>query len=389
MIAGIIAFALLMAMLGLMIGGISAMPLKNFFLDGFWQNFLAWSTLILFLGVPVIGLIIWLIRRLIGAKSKNPYLGYIFGGLWTLGWVSVICLAALITANYRTKAGVQDKLTIAQPSNSKLYLKVTSAYMVNYYGSDWYGIHWDGDDAPFYGLNEDSLMLRTVQVRVVKSDDSSFHISLIKFSRGNTPQAAKNYASNINFNPVQNDSLITLPKGFTITQNEKYRNQQIVMIVEVPVNKKIELNKNLQDYKWIDIQLDDNHNEGWATDWSDNWQTDYHWRGNVEYIMTDNGLKPTHASDEYETDENTDDTQQQLDDIRKQQQDLNQKQKELENSLQKDSSKYHYQPAPKIDTAIILPKNKKAKEVTPAVQAQSNSENIFRAPSGILLMKIS
>jgi hypothetical protein len=55
-LAGILAFTILVALLGMIAGSVSVFPLKDFFLEGFWQNFLSWTTLILFLFVPAIGL---------------------------------------------------------------------------------------------------------------------------------------------------------------------------------------------------------------------------------------------------------------------------------------------------------------------------------------------
>jgi hypothetical protein len=63
-VAGTIAFALFVALLGLLFGGIGVWPLKNFIIDGFWQNTFAWGTLILFLGVPLVGFILWVLRRI-------------------------------------------------------------------------------------------------------------------------------------------------------------------------------------------------------------------------------------------------------------------------------------------------------------------------------------
>jgi hypothetical protein len=91
-----LAFTILVALLGMIAGSVSVFPLKDFFLEGFWQNFLSWTTLILFLFVPAIGLLTWLVRRIIGATAGSKYLGFTFGGLWTLGWISVVLLIASI-----------------------------------------------------------------------------------------------------------------------------------------------------------------------------------------------------------------------------------------------------------------------------------------------------
>ncbi len=392
MIAGVIAFALLMAMIGLMLGGVSVLPLKDYFLNGFWQNFLAWGTIILFLGIPIIGLIIWLVRRIIGAKSHNAYLGYIFGGLWTLGWICVIFFIASVANEYKTKAGVEEKVSITQPRNNKLWVRVSPGALVNYYGSDWYGIHWDDGDAPFYGINEDSLMLRTIQVRVVKSEDSAFHLNMIKFSRGSNPESAKEAASQISFAVTQQDSILTLPRAFTITPEQKYRNQQILLVVEVPVGKKIELDKQVGEYKWINIDLNDDHNGGWGVDWNDNWENSYNWRTGEEYVMTDNGLKSTHPTEEEiqneqdNPDDNAEDKKQQLQDIEQQKIELDKKQQDLEKSLQQDSTKYQYKPAAPQQPATEKTPGKTADLKTGDA---GNEPEMITTPSSFMLMKIN
>ena len=80
-IAGIMAFALIMVLIALLFSGVGVFPFKNYLLTGFWQNFLAWSSLFLFLGIPVLALITWLIRRIVGARSRTHYLGCMFSGV--------------------------------------------------------------------------------------------------------------------------------------------------------------------------------------------------------------------------------------------------------------------------------------------------------------------
>jgi hypothetical protein len=239
---------------------------------------------------------------------------------------------------------VEENVTINQPSPGKLYVKAEQRYKINYYGSDWYGIHWD-HDAPFYGISEDSLMLRTVQVRVIKSDDSVYHLNMIKFSRGNNPEMAREYASKIIFPVEQSDSVLVLPRGFTVTNNEKYRNQEVLLLIAVPLNKKIELDKSVSDYNWFNIEL--GNDNGWDEDWNEDWQNSYSWRSNREYVMTDKGLKPTHLTDEEKAEEDNmnGDKQKQLEDLKRQKEELDQKQQEIEKSLKQDSSRYHYQPS--------------------------------------------
>ena len=333
LVAGSIAFGLLMAMIvlilvmvGVMAGGVSAFPLKGFIIAGPYQNFLAWSTLLLFLGVPVIAFVVWIIRRLIRTKSRNPYIGYTFGSLWTLGWIAAILLVASVSRDYKTKAGIEEKMTIVQPSNGKIFIKAAPRSNVRYFDGDWYGIHWDRNESPFYALSEDSIVLRTVQLRIQKSEDSSFHISEIKFSRGANPEAAKNAASKIDFSINQLDSIVNLPRGFDISRSEKFRNQQVLLLIDVPVGKKIEIDRTIYEYSGFNLDLGDGYND-W--DWNDDWHNNYSWNSNVEYIMTNDGLKPTH--------------QQEVKDEDYENQDEQSEPAEKPNII--DSSRYHYQPS--------------------------------------------
>lgn len=282
-IAGIVAFALLIALIALLYSGIGIFPLKNFLLEGFWENFFAWSVVTMFIGVPIIAFIVWIARRMMRVKSGNPYLGYAFGSLWIVGLVSVFVLIGMISRNFRTKTSATEQVGITQPSTGNMIVKVSDD-KIRYYSSDWF----DGE-LPFLSMNEDSMMLNTVRVKVVKSSDSSYHIQMVKLARGNTPAIAEKNAANMHFPVTQNDSLIILPKGFPISKEDKFRNQQVMVVVEVPVGKKIMIDKSVDWFDWFDINID--RRRRWNIDWDERWDNSYSWRNNVQYIMTAEGLE--------------------------------------------------------------------------------------------------
>lgn len=289
-IAGIIAFALLIALIAILYSGVAVFPLKNFLLEGFWQNFFAWSVITLFIGVPIIALVVWIVRRIMRVRSRNPYLGYTFGSLWILGLISVFVLIGMVGRNFRIRTSVTEEASITQPANNSMFIKVMDG-KVRYYSSDWF----DGD-FPFLSLNEDSMLLNTVRLKIVKSEDSVYHIKLVKLSLGNTPASAENNASSINFPITQKDSLFYFPKGFPISSNNKFRNQQVMAVVEVPVGKKIMIDGSIDRYDWFDVNF--NRRRGWNIDWNDKWDNSYSWSNNVQYIMTNDGLQRTDAKDE-------------------------------------------------------------------------------------------
>lgn len=320
-IAGMIAFALLMALLGLLLGGVTVFPIKNFFLQGFWQNALAWATVIGFLVVPIVAFIVWIIRRVMKVQTRNRILPATFGTLWSLGLVALIVLAAMISGNFRTKSVVEETVNFVQPSHGKLIVEIEKDN-AHFYGGDWFGFDWDKEDAPFYGISEDSLLLRTVRIDVNKSKDSLYHVKIFKFSRGNKPDFAKKYASVINFNIKQNDSVITLPKGFVITKEDKFRNQQVLVVIEVPQGKTIKLDGAIGNYNWFEINYNKRHN--WNINLDRNWQHSLHWDEDTEMIMGEKKLYSPKTKKELQ-----EDSQDELDEINKQKKELEQREKEL------------------------------------------------------------
>ncbi|MBO9199820.1 PspC domain-containing protein [Niastella sp. MAH-29] len=284
-IVGMIALALFATLMGLLFGGVPVMTFKEFLLEGFWQSFLAWATVFLFLGVPVIAMITWLIRRIMGVRSKNHYLGYVFGTLWFIGIVCASLLTGSIFRSFRAGAFVEENVAVAHPNQGKLYLDVTTRNVnYHYFSNDWF--NWS-EDWPLFGANLDSFMLNTVRIDVVKSPDSAFHVTKRMFSRGSDPLHARNLAEKINFQTYQVDSVLYLPKGFSISKNERFRSQQVLLILQVPVGKRFFLDRSISNYSWFDVRY--NRHGGFQID--DTWEHTYWVDTDKEYIMTPDGPK--------------------------------------------------------------------------------------------------
>jgi phage shock protein PspC (stress-responsive transcriptional regulator) len=298
-IAGIIAFSLIMVLASLVFRGNGILHLKGYVLEGFWQNFLAWSGFFLFLVIPVIALLTWLIRRISGTRSRNHYLGYSFATLWVLGLISVIVLAGMIVNNFRSRQHVEQAVSLVQPPTGKLMVQ-TEAPTNRYEDTDWWFDMDFGRNSPFYFRSQDSILLTTVRVRLLKSGDSGYHVNLVKLSRGSDGNSARQLANNIEFRVYQTDSTLRLPYGFNIAHGDKFRNQQVLVEVSVPVGKRILVKSSIDDYHWFNIHPGRRHihwNDG--KDWNLELDEDiddndaYPYSTNVEYVMTPTGLSRT------------------------------------------------------------------------------------------------
>lgn len=286
-IAGTIALALFGILMAVIFGGVAWWPVNDFLWTNKWQPVFAWGTIILFLAVPLIAFLVWLIRRIIGVRSRSSYLGWLFGGLWTLGWVSVILLVSSVARDFRSYGEDSNTIQISQPGNKMTV--VVSQPVLEFSDREW----WiEGGDEK-WNLGADSLKLALVDFEIEKSPDSGYHVILVKQSRGRSSNDARTRASQIQYSVTSKDSILDIGNGFAISKNSKYRGQMIELIIQVPVGKKIRFDESItRKLNPVEIKMNENRRRlrrSITIDYDD-W---FEYRTNVDYIMTADGDKGT------------------------------------------------------------------------------------------------
>ncbi|MEJ7678903.1 MAG: hypothetical protein WKG06_13815 [Segetibacter sp.] len=91
-IVGCIVFAIVIALFSLGVAFTGLLPAKDYILRSGWQNLFAWGTLILFIWVPVVGIVTWIIRRLTKKRGNSTLIRSSFISLWLIGLVLFNCL---------------------------------------------------------------------------------------------------------------------------------------------------------------------------------------------------------------------------------------------------------------------------------------------------------
>ena len=279
-IIGCFAFAFVVGLFAFAIASIGVFPLKGFLLTDGWQNFFAWGTLIFFIAVPVIGIITWVIRRLAKMKSNRKVLRFTFISLYIIGWVCFIFLLASVTQDFKSTSSINEQeIALTNPALTKLEVTNNSP-LKKYYRNNWLRFE------PFQNLDDDTVFVENISVKIIKSANDSFRVTMIKMANGSNRRAADTLARLIQFSVTQKDSLLLLDKGIAITRDDKFRNQRVIITIYVPVGKQIRVDNSVGwghniriNGPWnnndIDIDIEDEE-RGWGE--------------NVNYIMRANGL---------------------------------------------------------------------------------------------------
>lgn len=283
-IIGCVVFGLVMGLFGLGVFSIGVFPLKDYILKGSWQNVYAWGTLLLFIAVPIIGIITWIIRRIAKLRSNSRILNLTFGSLWTIGWICIIMLIGSIVRDFKSPSRLEEEqISLTNPQVNKLVVTSSDPLNKKYYGRNWLRLE------PFENIiDEDTAFVRNVYVEIAKATSDSFKVTMKKIARGNTRPEANSLANLIEFDVQQKDSILQLDKGIAINKTDKFRNQAVIITVYVPVGKQIRINKGIG---W-QVHFGDDR---WARNWNDNFddwdgEADMRWQSDVDYIMKEDGL---------------------------------------------------------------------------------------------------
>lgn len=285
-IGSIVAFALLMILVALLIAFAVVWPLSDFLLHGVWQNLTGAGTVLLFFAIPFVAIVVWLIRRIIGIKSKHHYLGWIFAGLWTIGWICLFSFASLKGKDFSRSGEVENTIPIQQPTGGRMRIELGKT------PGKYHPVQWinDGDaEVPLLNDTEDSLLLNTVNIRIARSPDSLYHLRMIRRSRGSSNGLAEELADGISFPIDQQDSILRLPKGFPIAQTDGFHNQQVILILQVPDGKSIYIDDAVDWFGYFNM---DGNSSGINIRYRREYGTEnFNWKHGVWYIMRPDGLE--------------------------------------------------------------------------------------------------
>ncbi|MFL5741658.1 MAG: PspC domain-containing protein [Flavisolibacter sp.] len=288
-VAGCIALSLFAVLMVLIFGGVAWWPINNFLWTSPMQKFLAWGTLLFFLVVPVLGFMTWLVRRVVRARSRSRNLSWVFGGLWSIGWICAILFAISIAKDLRVHDHTEaTEIPISQPAADKMIVRVNEPE-IRYSGNMW----WIHADNTGWDISEDVMKYNNVRIIIDKSDDSLYHLRETKYSLGQSLSDAQNRASKIGFNVSSQDSILNLGSGITIDKDSKFRGQALTLDLYVPVGKKIRFDESIIGAynPWV-IRRNETGDRYWRERYSErDWDYGHYfnWESDVDYVMTSDG----------------------------------------------------------------------------------------------------
>jgi hypothetical protein len=365
-IAGCIVLGLFSLLMVLIFGGVTSWPVNNFLWTSNLQKLSAWGTLLFFIAVPVVAFMTWLIRRIVHARPGRS-LGWIFGGLWVVGWVCAVVFAASIAKDLRIydRTNAID-VPMVQPAKGRMIVKVNEPE-IRYSGNLWW-MH--NDEHTGWDVSDDTMKYNNIKIRYDKSDDSSYHVRLYKYSAGSTLTDAQNRASQTLFNVGYQDSVLNMASGLAITKSSKFRGQGVIVEITIPVGKKIRFDESvLEAYNpWV-VRKSWRERSYWGHRWQSDWDYDdfFDLKPDVDYTMQADGklLSPDEEQQKENESHNS-----KKEDLKKSIQEREKKMNEERKKLEEDKKKLN----------DSIPSNDASKSIDDIKKAEANTRMTNYSP---------
>lgn len=219
---------------------VEAWELSELLFTGDVIRTLVYSGLSLLVFIPLLGIVSAGIRLLFDIRPRMRVLSHFFFSLWLMGLV--FCLVSGIQTGLQFKDSGQAlyEVELPQKETDTLYLNVQEDTVFSNhirYHHDIGGelIKKDGNRI-FYGYPR----------LVVKENatDSTFQVLVSKHSRGVTQSKAIQLAENIDYKVTADGKTLWLTPYFSTATADKFRGQEVVVIVKVPKGKTLFLGEN-------------------------------------------------------------------------------------------------------------------------------------------------
>jgi phage shock protein PspC (stress-responsive transcriptional regulator)/tetrahydromethanopterin S-methyltransferase subunit G len=187
--------------------------------------------LALFLGVPLIGLIIRIGRAVIGVRHDLRGLKIALFIAWMAGLICILIVSMQTFGHFSVAGNVRDEVKFNTPAKT-LYVKMPKAEDPD--------VNISIDSLNFY-VSDDNMFLGTPSLCVETSPDSNFHFVMQKSARGISQAEANESAKGIDYTFSQHDSVLNINPFFELEKGTGWRKQKLELTLLVPQNKQVAL----------------------------------------------------------------------------------------------------------------------------------------------------
>lgn len=215
--------------------------LPNMLLSGADQLLLTIAAGLL-IGIPLLAFLYLGLKLIFRFPSNGKLLSIIGLTLWLAGVVMSVYVALRIIESYRATGSTNETVQLAPSSSSTIYLKASESNRFDK-GFDYL---FDIDDLEAV-LSDEEIKIQG-EPRIELQQGNSFKMELKKTARGSNEEIALINANAIEYNWLQQDSVLYLDRLFTMGKEGLARKQVLSISITCPENSSFDIDPSLQRF---------------------------------------------------------------------------------------------------------------------------------------------
>lgn len=240
----------------------------------------------LFFGVPIMMIIYGGIKILFKLKYSNRWVNLSAGLLWLFGFALCLYVGIKTGTDFSKEAKVREMIEVKPYDTLVLKLNEIPVDLSEVHAStenlddyDNEGVRVNKHHVDDYMIGKHDgvkYLLGHAHLNIIRSQTDRIELLIVKESKGNNKLTATDRAKNIAYMVNQVDSMIVFDNLFKAGNADKFRAQDVTVILKLPVNKVVYLDKSLFGFIY-DIENTTNTYDGDMI--------------NRRWMMTEYGLK--------------------------------------------------------------------------------------------------
>lgn len=224
-----------------------AFPWSDFIEAGNFSDFPVWTfgLLVFFaVGIPLFYLIILGFKLLItNMKSLGKIVNYTLFALWIISIGLLITIAMNQMMEYSTQGRVVTKQTLTMNPQDTLQIKFVH--------NDFYAN--DVNDQTDFRITQNSadqrvLYSNNVELVLAKTDEAMPYLQIEKKAKGRDLAIAKEKSGKIDYGFKFENNQLVLDNYFVSAYNQKFRDQEVELILYLPKGTLFKVDNSVQDY---------------------------------------------------------------------------------------------------------------------------------------------
>ncbi len=249
---GIVMFiGLLSVLLGFgTVDNLSVNEFINSFAGTDFHTFWFKTGLALALGIPFTMLVYKGMKMILGIKFHNRWLNISAGVFWLIGLSLSLFIGLKFIGEFSQEALLKQQVEARWPVSDTLYIKANNNYSKT-------------ETDVNFSMNRDRWLINTTakpsvwwgrpRVKIITSENDSLYVFIMRNADGKEKAEASLRAKNISYKSSQVDSILLLDKYYSFQSSDKFRNQEVQVVIKLPKNKTVYLDNSLKNL-WYDIE---------------------------------------------------------------------------------------------------------------------------------------